>query len=73
MQIREIRQILPVALTIRGHGLVMESAVFVLAEHCCPDHWQCVNFQQLQSLFEGVVDVDLAATAHNRETARPDG
>lgn len=51
-------------------ALVRELPVFVLSEQCVSDAGKCVGFEHAQSLFEGVVQLDLAIAAGDEDTAR---
>ena len=50
--------------------LIVESSVFVLAEQRLSYTGQCLGFQQLQSLFESVVDVDLQGVVEDADASR---
>lgn len=49
--------------------LVLEAAVLVLAEQRETDRGQGVGFEELQALFEGVVDLDLAGAVEDGDAA----
>lgn len=49
--------------------LVLEAAVLVLAEQRKTDGGQGVGFEELQALFEGVVDLDLAGAVEDGDAA----
>ena len=40
------------------NNLVVEPAILILSEQGHPDHRQSIGFQQLQPLFQRIVDVD---------------
>ena len=49
--------------------LVLEATVLVLAEQRETDGGQGVGFEELQALFEGVVDLDLAGAVEHDDAA----
>lgn len=49
-------------------NLIIEPPVHVLPKQCFADGGKSIDFQQAQTLFEGVVDLDLALATHNKDT-----
>lgn len=49
----------------------MELPVLILAKQRDPDAGQCVGLEDLQSLVEGVVDVNLSTGTSNNDTTGP--
>lgn len=57
------------ACCVAHSALVLEAAVLVLAEEREADGGQGVGLEKLETLFEGVVDLDLAGTVENDDAA----
>lgn len=54
----------------RSH-LVFEASILILAEECCAHARQTINFEQMQTLFESVVDVNFTGAVDDDDTSRP--
>lgn len=50
-------------------NLVLEATVLVLAEERETNGGQCVGLQELEALFEGVVDFDLAGAVEDNDAS----
>jgi hypothetical protein len=48
----------------------MEAPVYVLSKQCLSNGRESIDLQQPQTLFEGVVDLDLALTTDDDDTTR---
>jgi hypothetical protein len=55
--------------TTQVASLVLEATVLVLAEQRETDRGQSVGLEELQALFEGVVDLDLASAVEHDDAA----
>lgn len=52
-------------------ALVMESAIFVVTKQRRPDHWKRVTLEQLQTLIESIVDINLPIPSDDGYPSRP--
>lgn len=63
------RQALYILNPVPTHS-VLELPILVLAKQCLADGGESLGLEKLQSLFEGVVDIDFAVAVEDNDAAR---